>query len=80
MQNITWMTLVRYSLFFATGKLNGIQLTDCGYQTFFKTKKKNIVIISRRKNVWPFIEINLYTLDPRMLCAKLKLAHWFWRR
>ena len=58
-------------LFIATGKLNGIQLTDCGYQTFFKTKKKNIVIISRRKNVWPFIEINLvYTLHPRMLCAK----------
>lgn len=25
MQNITWMTLVRYSLFFATGKLNEIQ-------------------------------------------------------
>ena len=30
-------------LFIATGKLNGIQLTDCGYQTFFETKNKKIL-------------------------------------
>ena len=43
MQNITWMTLVRYSLFFATGKLNEIQQTTTKKLSWRskRTKKKS---------------------------------------
>lgn len=47
MQNITWMTLVRYSLFFATGKLNEIQRI-AAKKTFLETKKNKEKIMWQR--------------------------------
>ena len=41
---------------------------------------RHFVIISPWKKAGPFILTNLNPLHPRMLCAKLKLAQWFWRR
>ena len=38
-----------------------------------------LILISPWIKVWLFISTNFNPLYPRMLCAKIKLAQWFWR-